>query len=37
MAPKMDTQLKAQEVADNIMNERDHISLSGENHREYVV
>jgi hypothetical protein len=33
----MDTQLKAQEVAANILNERDHPSLSWENNREYVV
>jgi hypothetical protein len=37
MAPRMDTQLKAQEVAANILNERDHPSLSWENNREYVV
>jgi hypothetical protein len=37
MAPRMDTQLKAQEVADNILNGRDHLSLSWENNREYVV
>jgi hypothetical protein len=37
MAPRMDTQLKAQEVADNILNERDHSSLNWENNREYVV
>jgi hypothetical protein len=37
MVPRMNTQLKAQAVADPIVDERDPSSLSGENDRESVM